>query len=977
MSKPDYFSTLEECLASEKVRIQTNDRYKFFCQTHFTAGDVEQFEHRRNPVNGSEISDFAKPCFNNTREVFIWKKFCNLSPLCIMNTFNYLFHKFKKGVFIQIRKPNLLFLPFSKKNFVNEWSHKIRIDPAYDNVSDFIKYIYSLEDRRFNPNLVNKFFDTWYSNNCLLRFEYPIQEGDTGNPIISDMFKTLIKERNVPDVEFFVNRRDFPIIRIDGTEPYEHIYDGHIKLVSHNYDTYAPILSMVQCEGFADIPIPTTEDWSRVTRCENKFFPKTCTRDYSVGTVAWKERKSIAVFRGSSTGTGIDIDTNPRLKLAYLSTIHGNILDAGITAWNLRPRKIIHEKYLRTINIKELPFGLKSKLSLQEQQQYKYIVNVNGHVCAYRLSLELESGFCILLADSKYKLWYSNLLTPWVHYVPVKEDLSDLIKQINWCINNDKKCEKISNNAIKFAKQYLCKEAILDYLQNVLCELKSKGGNYKYNRITPSQVQYQKELDFFNRKPKTLQIYTIPNGKRTYNYLYGIQQIISRVDFEKNSTCISDIFNNNSTTVKKYTIGGYTLVRKTTSKEKCIHETFVALNQTNKLTQYSPNFVYIFGMYESNGYHVLLEHIEGKTLLEYMKTNFTLDKYLNILVQIMLSLHIAQRVCSLVHYDLTPWNIVIKEYDEPITIKYNIEKDLVYTVKTRIVPIIIDMGRSHIVHNNEHYGKINLLKCSTIQDVLTLLITSLYELSTIKNIDTDSILKIANFITGTKYHYKRFIKTGKDGLGNLRFFLQKYKKYTELICSNKYELETKTPIDLIEYLGNNFTINLNRARTNNVGDLDWRYVYEYAISKTPDKVYSKCIKRICKTDFNYDDPINTLYKIQQLGIYYKEKEVHEYLRDCYKTLTSRNMFLIQHDSPKSCLEITEDTFLFKDRIRDILNKNRDIVIDNKENMTQKVYSLLLYNGEYKAIKNMENYAYNDYSVLNMARLLSEVVYDAS
>ena len=133
---------------------------------------------------------------------------------------------------------------------------------------------------------------------------------------------------------------------------------------------------------------------------------------------------------------GVTIETNPRLKISYLSTIikpdtHGkwkNIpyIDAGITNWNLRPRKIEKEKYLQTIEIDKLPFGLVNKLTPQEQSKYKYLINVDGHVTAFRLSLELSMGCVILLVDSEWKIWFSKFLVPFEHYIPIKNDLSDI-----------------------------------------------------------------------------------------------------------------------------------------------------------------------------------------------------------------------------------------------------------------------------------------------------------------------------------------------------------------------------------------------------------------------------------------------------------------------------------------------------------------------------------------------------------------------
>ena len=49
---PDFFNSLEEC-KEFLPGVNTNKRYKYFKQTHFTAGDEEQFQRYRYEENGS------------------------------------------------------------------------------------------------------------------------------------------------------------------------------------------------------------------------------------------------------------------------------------------------------------------------------------------------------------------------------------------------------------------------------------------------------------------------------------------------------------------------------------------------------------------------------------------------------------------------------------------------------------------------------------------------------------------------------------------------------------------------------------------------------------------------------------------------------------------------------------------------------------------------------------------------------------
>lgn len=788
--KPDYYTSEKHCKEGEKKIFNTNPRYKFFSQTHFTAGDIDQILQYRDASNGSlEISDITTKIHFQIPQQLQWCKYTDLDVSAVDNTFKYLFNKFKKGIFIKIKHGQVrVFLPFSNKNFTNEWSDRIRIHPKYGDFTNFMKHITSIEGYKFYPNKINKFIDTWYANNCLLRSEFPVFEGDTNVPNTSDMFLTLCQSRQIPDIEFFVNRRDFPLLKTDSTEPYNHIYDSDsTPLLSHNYPKYSPILSMVSAQGFADIPIPTGDDWARVSIADGKYFPHSSVRSFSSPggpdgpggptTVLkpWTERIPTAIFRGASTGVGVTIATNPRLRLASMSKTSpkdGNgvaYLDAGITKWNLRPRKISGEKYLQTIDVQNLPFTLSNFMSPQEQTMYKYIINVQGHVASYRLSRELESGSCILLVECQYKLWYSPLLVPYTHYVPIKSDLSDLFSQIQWCKDNDSKCKQIAENALTFSKTYLTKDGILDYLQTILSSLKKVNGTYLYNQISPREVQLSKELKYIYKIPKGISLESFLTAKKT-----------------------KEIFSNSNTSITEYTLGGKHIVQK--KSNLILHEAFVS-QYTNTL----PNFVYTHGYFDD---FILTESVKGITFSQYIKSEeFNMEDFTLVLAQIALALYLAQEKCQFVHNDLTPWNIMIHTLDKPKNIKYEINNSS-YTVTTRIIPTIIDMGRSHVVSRNEHYGNINMFSTSTIQDIITLLVTSI---SDILNFQLDknsatTLITLANFLAPSGYCPKPFSYNINTGLGQIKYFFIKASKYTELTTSDKYELESKTPLDFINYI---------------------------------------------------------------------------------------------------------------------------------------------------------------------------------
>ena len=235
-----------------EISEKENERYPNLSKGFLKCGDYEQFvsniflENTNNEIKNSNFSVFE--------------------------TFEYIFNKFKKGLFLQIRDNEVKsFVPFSKINYQNNWSHLIKIDPSFgEDKNDIFRFKKMLEyinkGTKYEYYDINfhKYFESWYSNNGLFRFEYPLQEWDSGYPMIYDMFQCLVSEREVSNIDVFVNKRDFPIINRDRTEPYYNIF-GREKLIEtkyqENFENFLPILSMNAGSENLDVKIPTWEDW--------------------------------------------------------------------------------------------------------------------------------------------------------------------------------------------------------------------------------------------------------------------------------------------------------------------------------------------------------------------------------------------------------------------------------------------------------------------------------------------------------------------------------------------------------------------------------------------------------------------------------------------------------------------------------------------------------------------------------------------
>ena len=805
----DYYESKELCENAHYKRQSSNSRYKFFKQQHFTCGDENQFiEFKDELTNTTPIV----PHIENTNLFFntdfhIWDLYNDLQAIDVLNTFRYIFYKFKKGIFVKIIDNKLkVFLPFSNVNFVNEWANNINKGEVD---FDILKNVSENDGRIYNQNFINKYIHTWFANNFLVRYEYPINETDTNMANFKNFFEELCQNRQIPDIEFFINKRDFPIITKNLTEPYFHLWDSFSKpLVSHSYDKYLPILSMCRNNNYADLLLPTHEDWARVQSHENKWFIhsyRSCEPKQNIDNIIdFDTKKPIAVFRGTSTGNGFTIKDNQRLNISFISSmnfkdLHDGLpyLDAGITKWNFRPKKIINCHNLQTLDFNSLPFDLVPSLTYIEQASYKYIIHIDGHVTAFRLSLELSMNSVILMVKTDWEIWFSHLLIPYHHYIPVKNDCSDIIEQIKWCKANNEKCKQIAKNARLFYDTYLSKNGMFDYTQKLLIDLKKSIGNYSYITNLPHyNLQIQNYSFHFITSPTNVYNKLLFPSQRRYGQFKALQHFFKNHYHYHDKTLH---FQNENVQIFKANVCGFNIALKKTNKNNLHHELFAGIN-INKIVKHIPNFLYTFGFDEQN--FIVTEFIQGIRFFDFINDtqNFNIQTYIHIIMQLCLALHVAQYNILFTHNDLTAWNIILIKTKNNTKIDYILQNGQIFTITTNIIPVIIDYEKSHFSKNFTHCGSTNPHTFSSIQDILTLLITSIYQIIVSNKLDRQAysiILTLANFFSNSQYCPQTF-----HNFKQLKSFLMYKKKHSSLIYSNKYELESLNPLHLFYYITN-------------------------------------------------------------------------------------------------------------------------------------------------------------------------------
>jgi hypothetical protein len=176
--------------------------------------------------------------------------------------------------------------------------------------------------------------------------------------------------------------------------------------------------------------------------------------------IPWEQRHPRAMFRGSSTGgslrAGQSSRDNQRVRLCLQSLESPGELDARIT-------RVVNADEERAAELTAM--GVTSHfMTPAEQTGFKYLVSIDGWAGEWDgLYWKLFSGSVVLLVQSDWAQWYTDRLEPFVHYVPVSGDLSNLSERIRWCREHDAECRAIAERARSFLDQHVTFERAVRY----------------------------------------------------------------------------------------------------------------------------------------------------------------------------------------------------------------------------------------------------------------------------------------------------------------------------------------------------------------------------------------------------------------------------------------------------------------------------------------------------------------------------------
>lgn len=173
----------------------------------------------------------------------------------------------------------------------------------------------------------------------------------------------------------------------------------------------------------------------------------------------WSLKRDQAIFRGQFTGrfsAGMDkrlieelapveqCQLLHRCRLVYSSAANRTadqtpLVDAKLAL----PVLDVRQNFPKTINGIDL-YG--ERVSIEDMLAYKAIIMLEGNDVSSGLKWALYSNSVVMTQTPTKTSWaMEELLEPWVHYIPLADDLSDVEDMMRWVIDHDDEAQEIAN----------------------------------------------------------------------------------------------------------------------------------------------------------------------------------------------------------------------------------------------------------------------------------------------------------------------------------------------------------------------------------------------------------------------------------------------------------------------------------------------------------------------------------------------------
>jgi hypothetical protein len=142
------------------------------------------------------------------------------------------------------------------------------------------------------------------------------------------------------------------------------------------------------------------------------------------------------------------------------------------TKYNFTKRRDIEmsqREYFKSDAVPKDNIRVGENIDRNEMINYKYVLDIDGNASTWDATAwKLNSGSVILKCDTNWEQWFYKYYKPWVNYVPIEDDFSDIQEKFRWCEEHQNECEAmIKRNKELFQKIYRFQN-VVKYTESVI-----------------------------------------------------------------------------------------------------------------------------------------------------------------------------------------------------------------------------------------------------------------------------------------------------------------------------------------------------------------------------------------------------------------------------------------------------------------------------------------------------------------------------
>lgn len=261
---------------------------------------------------------------------------------------------------------------------------------------------------------------------------------------------------------------DVAILHAEGTANIMHyIGDGlpYMRKEMRKYPLFAKVRPI--CDGTVN------ELCEPNKRVDSILLPLNRKRHYGIASsvplndIPWEQKIGKAIWRGKYGDITPNASTNDHIKYALVSKhLNSTVVDARFSKSVEHAPKVMIGQYM----------------DMKAQLAYKYVISIEGNDISSGLKWMLFSNSVVFAPPFTMSSWaMEDTLQPFVHYIPIKRDMSNVESMVQWAESHPDETKLISERSTLFMYDLLFHpEAMEDERQIMIQMIERYEQNFGY-----------------------------------------------------------------------------------------------------------------------------------------------------------------------------------------------------------------------------------------------------------------------------------------------------------------------------------------------------------------------------------------------------------------------------------------------------------------------------------------------------------------